>query len=63
MEGGYCLDDAAVGASESADLAVAPRLFGYPLDGVVAVFAFPWVASVVVASIALGSEAVNGGPG
>ena len=57
MKGGYGLDDAAVGASKGTDLSVAPRLLGDPLDGVVAVFAFPRVAGVVVAAIALGSEA------
>ena len=57
MEGGYCLNDAAVGASEGTDFAVAPRLLGDPLDGVIAIFTFPRVAGVVVAAIALGSEA------
>ena len=57
VEGGDGLDDAAVGASEGADLAVAPRLPRDPLDGVETVFAFPRVAGVVVAAIALGLEA------
>ena len=57
VEGGDGLDDAAMGASEGADLAVAPRLLGDPLDGVEPVFAFPRVAGVVVAAVAFGFEA------
>ena len=56
MESGDGLDDAAVGASEGADLAVRPLLSGDPFDGVESVFAFPEVAGVVVAAIALGLE-------
>ena len=57
MEGSNSLDDTAVGAAEGADFAVAPRLFSDPLNGVVAVFAFPRVAGVVVAAVTLRPEA------
>ena len=56
MESGDGLDDAAVGASEGSDLAVGPLLCGDPFDGVESVFAFPEVAGVIVAAIALGLE-------
>ena len=45
-----------MGASEGSDLAVGPLLCGDPFDGVVSVFAFPEVAGVIVAAIALGLE-------
>ena len=57
MESGDGLDDAAVGASEGSDLAVGPLLCGdLSFDGVESVFAFPEVAGVIVAAIALGLE-------
>ena len=51
---GLSLDDGAVRAAHHADLAIAPRLRGDPLDGVVAVVALPRVAGVVVAAVACG---------
>ena len=54
VQRGLGLDDGAVRAAHHPDLAIAPGLRGDPLDGVVAVFALPIVAGVIVAAVALG---------
>ena len=47
------LHNPAVRTAERANTSAAPRLFGNPFDGIVAILSFPWVRRVVVASVTL----------